>query len=272
MADDKGPRAAAIANEQPVRRTTTGSFIVETGSGPIPRDARVAVTVPMRIRYESILDFHDTQSVNLSRSGVFISCPDPRPVGTIIDFEFALTDGLTLLKGKGEVVRVTSTPATGMGVRFRDLDEEARRFIDRVVQVNEQEGRRSSVPLDFSNQAVAAVSNPLRGATGIQAGLTVDGRDMRIKLTPLTVGYFLNNPLLNIRLGGFVVPCDENVSLGALFDVSIESLDGQALFVGRGKVVAKQEHRLGIRLAEADKAVLARLQTEIGRLGPMGSR
>jgi uncharacterized protein (TIGR02266 family) len=271
MADDKGPRAASIASA-PVRRTT-GAFVVETGSGPVPRDARVAVSVPMRIRYESILDFHDTQSVNLSRSGVFISCPDPRPVGTIIDFEFALTDGLTLLKGKGEVVRVTSTPASGMGVRFRDLDEEARHFIDRVVQVNEQEGRRSSVPLDFSSsQAGAAASNPLRGATGIQAGLTVDGRDMRIKLTPLTVGYFLNNPLLNIRLGGFVVPCDENVSLGALFDVSIESLDGQSLFVGKGKVVAKQEHRLGIRLAEADKTVLARLQTEIGRLGPMGTR
>lgn len=266
MADDKGPRAAAIASEQPVRRTT-GSFVAETGSGPIQRDARVAVTVPMRIRYESILDFHDSQSVNLSRSGVFISCTDPRPVGTVIDFEFGLTDGLTLLKGKGEVVRVTSAPLTGMGVRFRELGDEARRFIDRVVQVNEQEGRRSIVPLDFSGQAAGA-ANPLRGATNVQAGLAVDGRNMRIKLTPLTVGYFVNNPLLNIRLGGFVVPCDENVSLGALFDVAIEGLDGQSLFAGKGKVVAKQEHRLGVRLVEADKAVLARLQAEIGRLGP----
>jgi uncharacterized protein (TIGR02266 family) len=242
-----------------------------SGSGQTPRDPRLAVTVPVCIRYKSILDFHDTQSVNLSRSGVFISCSDPRPVGTIVDFEFALTDGLTLFRGKGEVVRVTSTPVAGMGVRFRDLDEEARRFIDRVVLVNEQEGRRSAVPLDFVQDA-APSSNPLRGATNVQVGLSVNGREMRIRLTPLTVGYFVNNPLLNIRLGGFVVPCDENASLGALFDVAIEGLDGQALFVGKGKVVAKQEHRLGIRLSEADKAVLARLQAEIGRIGPMGPR
>ncbi len=271
MADDKGPRATAITFSEPAALRTTGSFAVQgaTGSNIIPRDARVAVAVPMRIRYESILDFHEMQSVNLSRSGVFIACSDPRPVGTLVDFEFALTDGLTLLKGKGEVVRVTSAPVTGMGVRFRELDEEARGFIDRVVQVNEQEGRRSVVPLDFS---AGAPANPLRGATNVQAGLAIDGREMRIRLSPATVGYFVNNPLLNVRLGGFVVPCEENVSLGAVFEVAIESLDGQSLFGGRGKVVAKQEHRLGIRLTEADKAVLARLQAEIARLGPMGVR
>ena len=113
-------------------------------------------------------------------------------------------------------------------------------------------------------------TNLLRGATMLQPGLLVSGRDLHVKLTPATVGYFTNNPLLNIRLGGFVVPCDENVSLGAVFDVIIESFEGHSLFSGKGKVVAKQEHRLGVRLSDMDKAVLARLQAEVTRLSPFG--
>jgi hypothetical protein len=42
------------------------------------------------------------------------------------------------------------------------------------------------------------------------------------------------------------------------------------LFTGKGKVVAKQEHRLGVRLSDVDKVVLARLQAEVARLSPFG--
>jgi len=55
-------------------------------------------------------------------------------------------------------------------------------------------------------------------------------------------------------------------ALGAVFDVVIESFEGHALFTGKGKVVAKQEHRLGVRLSDVDKVVLARLQAEVARL------
>jgi len=284
MPDDKGRRttgAMPIASEQPARRPTSSFFTTDGGPRRIeqPRDPRVSVSVPVKVHYESILDFHETQSVNISRSGMFLSCADPRPVGTTIDFELALSDGLSLLRGKGEVVRVTGAPVAGMGVHFRELDEEARRFLDRIVQVNEEEGRSPAVSLDFATPPPGPTSaSPtassrfglLRGATTLQPGLLVSGRDLHVKLTPATVGYFTNNPLLNIRLGGFVVPSDENVPLGAVFEVVIESFEGHALFTGKGKVVAKQEHRLGIRLADADKAVLAHLQAEVARLSPFG--
>jgi uncharacterized protein (TIGR02266 family) len=280
MPDEKGRHTGAtpIPTESSMRRTGNYSLGENGLHHPDmqPRESRVAVTVPVKIRYQSILDFHETQSVNISRSGMFVSSSDIQPVGTTIDFELALSDGLSLLKGKGEVVRVTSM---GMGVRFRELDPEARRFLDRIIQVNEQEGRSPVVSLDFASQPAgpafasstsSARPSPLRGATTLQPGLMVSGRDLHVKLTPATVGYFINNPLLNIRLGGFVVPCDENVSLGAIFDVVIESFEGHSLFSGKGKVVAKQEHRLGIRLTDVDKAVLARLQSEVGRLSPFG--
>jgi uncharacterized protein (TIGR02266 family) len=284
MPDDKGyrvPGAVSFNNSSEAPRPPSSFFPNEGGANRPDmqaREPRISVSAPVKIRYESILDFHETQSVNISRSGMFLSCSDPRPVGTIIDFELGLADGLSLLKGKGEVVRVASAPMAGMGVRFRELDQEARRFLERIVMVNEQEGRSPSISLDFVTPAPsvspfppeAARANPLRGATGMQPGLMINGRDLRVKLTTATVGYFINNPLLNIRLGGFVVPSEENVNLGAIFEVVIESFEGHSLFAGKGKVVAKQEHRLGIRLSDVDKSVLARLQSEVARLSPFG--
>jgi hypothetical protein len=143
-------------------------------------------------------------------------------VGSIVDFEFALADGLSLLKGKGEVVRITQSPVPGMGVRFRELDQDSRKCLERIVATNEREGRTSRVSLDFAAMprrgcqprfGARAASASRRHARA--AGLSVVGHDLQVRLTPLTVGYFTNNPLINIRLGGFVIPIDDEVSLGA---------------------------------------------------------
>ncbi len=245
------------------------------------RDLRVPVVAQVRLCYSSILDFHESQSVNISHSGMFVASDRPGAVGSVVDFDFALEDGLSLLRGKGEVVRVTTTPVRGMGIRFLELDEESQRCIERIVTINEREGRTPAVPLDFENEtriseARAAMTqskgaaNALRGATRVQPGLSVNGHELQIRLTPLTVGYFTNNALINIRLGGFVIPIEDDVSLGGIFDVVIVDNDGISLFRGRGKVVAKHERRVGIRLSEADKNVVARLQAEVARLGPGG--
>jgi len=265
-------------------RSSSFYAVPDTSAGrakEIPRDPRFPVVASVKLRYNSILDFHESQSLNISRTGIFIASDTPGPVGTIIDFEFALSDGLLLLKGKGEVVRVTQSPVAGMGVRFRELDEESRKCLERIVATNEKEGRRPHVPLDFHAEPKVATprpvvaaprpsSHPLHGATRVQPGLSVVGHDLQIRLTPLTVGYFTNNPLINIRLGGFVIPIDEDVSLGASFDVAIVDNDGVSLFHGKGKVVAKHEHRIGLRLSDVDKHVLVRLQNEVGRLSPGG--
>jgi len=244
-------------------------------------DQRIPVVAQVRLRYNSILDFHESQSLNISRSGMFLASDKPGPVGSIVEFEFALADGLSLLKGKGEVVRITQTPVLGMGVRFRELDPDSRKCLESIVSSNEREGRTSPVPLDFGGEthpgdaapiaaSLGRTAHGLPGATRVQPGLSVDGHDLRVRLTPLTVGYFTNNPLINIRLGGFVIPIEDEVSLGAIFDVSIMDNDGISLFHGKGKVVAKHEHRIGIRLADVDKSVLGRLQAEVGKLSPGG--
>lgn len=254
----------------------TSSSVLSTGE-PV-RAQRVPVTAQVRIRYQSILDFHDSQALNISRSGMFLASDNPGPIGSLVEFELALADGLALLKGKGEVVRVTPEPLVGMGIKFRELDQESRRCLESIVASNEREGRTPRVPLDFVNETrdsdnrggASFGRGALHGATRVQPGLSVEGNQLRIRLTPLTVGYFTNNPLINIRLGGFVVPIEDEASLGALFEVAIVDNDGLSLFHGKGKVVAKDGHRIGIRLSEIDKGALARLQAEVGKLSPGG--
>lgn len=289
MAEVKGSKSSGTMPAYVSTGTTRSYPAVGTQSRlEIPRETRIPLAAHVRLQYASILDFHESQSVNISRSGMFVASDNPGPVGSLLDFEFCLEDGLVLLKGKGEVVRVTHAPLSGMGVRFRELDEESRKCIARIVEINEQEGRAPHISLNFGETptpqpagpgnvttrpgaaAMARAGHTLHGATRVQPGLSVVGQDVQVRLTPLTAGYFTNNPLINIRLGGFVIPIEDEVSLGASFDVTVVDNDGISLFSGKGKVVAKDGHRIGIRLSEVSKPVLARLQAEVARLTPGG--
>jgi uncharacterized protein (TIGR02266 family) len=258
MADDRSRRA-------------TGAAPPLGGPPPAPgqvaRDPRAAVSVPVRYRYQSFIDFVETQSMNVSRSGMFIASKAPAtvPIGTAIDFEFSLADGYQLLRGKAEVVRISTTPP-GVGVRFHMLDEPSRKLIDRIVEINAEEGKRPTVALDFA-EPQRAITNS-RGQPALSPGVEFNGRDLHVEINPGTAPYFTNNPLLNIRLGGFVVPSPEDVPLGTIYAVTIYDAQRTVLWNGRGKVVAKHEARLGIRLSEVPKDVLGRLQGEVMKAAP----
>ena len=65
-----------------------------------------------------------------------------------------------------------------------------------------------------------------------------------------------------------MVPAPEDVPLGTMFAVTIYDVQRTVLWNGRGKVVAKHEARLGIRLSEVPKEVLGRLQAEVMKAAP----
>jgi len=239
-------------------------------AGPT-RDPRAGVIAPVRIRFQSIIDFVETQSVNISRSGMFVATRDPVELGSIMEFEFSLADGFALLKGAAEVIRASVNPP-GVGVRFIQIDDATKQLIERIVEVNTREGKRPTVAPELTDPSVVESLHGLAGATPVSDGVVFAGRTLQVQVNPATAGYFVYNPLLNIRLGGFVVPGPDDVPLGAMYDVAIVSLDDRVLFKGKGKVVAKHEKRLGIRLADVDKNTLATLQNEVNKMGPTGSR
>ena len=138
-----------------------------TGAAP-PRERRtgprVRVAIPVMCRYESVIDFVQTQSANISETGMFIETDSPAPVGSKIEFNFTLGDGFTLLSGTAEVMRaIQGGPVNGMGVRFLDLDAANRALIARIVAVNSEEGRSATVGFDFSRPATAPMM-PVVGA------------------------------------------------------------------------------------------------------------
>ncbi|HXU81251.1 MAG TPA: PilZ domain-containing protein [Polyangia bacterium] len=259
MADDRSRKLSGAV-------PAVGSPRPPSSPNLVARDPRAAVAVPVRYRYQSFLDFVETQSMNVSRSGMFIGSKTSVPIGTPIDFEFALADGFPLLRGTGEVTRISTNPP-GVGVRFDRLDEPSRKLIDRIVEINAEEGKQPTVALDFA-EIPHSGSTEVRGQTAISPGVEFNGRDLHIEINPGTAAYFTNNPLLNIRLGGFVVPAPEDVPLGTMYAVTIYDVQRAVLWSGRGKVVAKHEARLGIRLSEVPKDVLARLQAEVMKAAP----
>lgn len=249
--------------------------------------SRAGLAVPVRLRYESVLDFVETQSMNISRTGMFIVTETPAPLGSQIAFEFSLADGFVLLRGLAEVVRVASGGIVeGMGVRFLDLDDATQAVIERIVAVNTDEGRVSTLTFDFSRPAtsgqMAIVRDdqldqldapapsppaPPRAAAPAPA-VQFDGAHLRLTLGRDTVHHFTTNPLANARSGGFTITTELDVPLGGTFTVEIVDAGGQALLSGKGKVLTKQDRRLGVRLQDVPKEVLARLQDAVAKLAP----
>jgi uncharacterized protein (TIGR02266 family) len=278
---------------------------------------RAKLSVPVMCRYDSVLDFVETQSMNVSETGMFMATETPAAVGSRIDFNFTLGDGFSLLRGSAEVMRVvTSGPVNGMGVRFVDLDEANRALIARIVQVNSEEGRNSTMNFDFSRRAtVTSTPGVSEGAGSPNAPgypnapnaaaplvppaapiarpapprapappavpppaarpaavppIRFDGRAVRIILNAATAPYFTQNPLLNVKSGGLFIPAEEDVPLGTIFQVDIVDGAGRPLITGKGKVVAKQDLRVGLRLSEVEKDALARLRAEVDKVGASG--
>jgi hypothetical protein len=67
---------------------------------------------------------------DLSRSGAFLDCGNPLPVGTRLGLRFMVGDYFFVVSA--EVVH--QMPQFGMGVRFLDLSPEARSILDGALR------------------------------------------------------------------------------------------------------------------------------------------
>ncbi len=105
---------------------------------PIPAP-RIALERKISLRFPHFQGFLTEYCSNISITGMFIQCREPRSPGEILDFELNLIDGLQLIRGTGEVVwsRLTDEGpelTAGMGIRFLRLDAESRRLIRWAVE------------------------------------------------------------------------------------------------------------------------------------------
>lgn len=226
----------------------------------IPRATRAGLAAPVRVRYRDFAQFVQMQSTNVSRTGMFIATNEVVELGTVLEFEIGVEDGGALLRGKGEVVRISRLPR-GLGLKFIDLDEASTKLIERVVEYNKRHQNKPGEVADAGDKAKA----PMKGATMMSRGVTFSGAKLILQINPITIGYFTVNPLLTIKSGGFVVPGEREVPLGTVFDVTINDMAGKTMLACQGKVVVMLETRLGIRLVQPNPDMLANVQAEVAK-------
>ena len=159
------------------------------------------------------------------------------------------------MKGTAEVVRVALEGERGMGLRFVDLDADGYKLVDRIVDANSREPAPVPVELDA------------RQAPGGRAVVYGHGT-VRITLSAATAAYFTYNPLMHVGIGGCFIPAEADVPLGTGYQLDIVDAAGRLIIRSKGRVVAKQERRIGIRLVDIDRDSLLRLRAEIAKLGP----
>ena len=100
---------------------------------------RAPVTLKIKFKSETLGQFIERYSVDISHGGIFIRTKDPLEVGTALKFEFQLKDATPLIAGDGTVVwtrlpdpeRVNVAP--GMGVRFDRLHGDSQKVLGDIL-------------------------------------------------------------------------------------------------------------------------------------------
>lgn len=98
------------------------------------------VPVRIRIQYRVADRFFTDYIQNLSMGGIFVETTDPLPVHTALKVQFALPSLEKPIVADGVVVhRVEisggkSRAASGMGIRFSQLDERSKRTLEAYIQ------------------------------------------------------------------------------------------------------------------------------------------
>ncbi|HOX41994.1 MAG TPA: TIGR02266 family protein [Myxococcota bacterium] len=110
---------------------------------------RAFVGLLVRVGYGDVDEFVERYASNISEGGLFIQSREPFPAETLVRFEVKLRTGETVLEGKGVVVwsrTPDQTPSPGMGIRFLELGEDARRLVRRMVQLRNSQASAAQQP------------------------------------------------------------------------------------------------------------------------------
>jgi len=124
---------------------------------------RHPVSMRIKLKYPDVQSFIERYSSNISRGGIFVQTKRPRPVGTILRFEFLLADQTRLIRGEGRVAwlreRDEAGEPAGMGVKYTRLDKQSRELIERALFYREQLAAAVGIPQGGDDPLWANVSS-----------------------------------------------------------------------------------------------------------------
>jgi len=95
------------------------------------RHARVDVPLLVQYRFGALEEPHFDYALNVSQSGLFISCSVERPAGTRVFIQVTTRDGAHFLQGEGTVVR---SAEGGYAIELNGFDADSRAVLEQLVQ------------------------------------------------------------------------------------------------------------------------------------------
>lgn len=101
---------------------------------------RMKLNMAVRLQFASVDEVVQSRIVDISRGGVFIRTPQPRPEGTGVRLALSVGDREATLPGV--VVRVVRLQdgggPPGMGVMFTDLGDSEQAFVDELLAASDE--------------------------------------------------------------------------------------------------------------------------------------
>lgn len=105
-------------------------------------------SIRAKLKFSTVEMFMDRYSPNISKAGIFIKTPKPKPVGTDVRFEFQIADDTVVMRGSGVVSWIRETAdddkPQGMGIKFVKLDSRSKDILDRIVMAKKSRSSATS--------------------------------------------------------------------------------------------------------------------------------
>jgi len=92
---------------------------------------RLPLNLLVQVRIDNFSAFMEEHAINISAGGMYLHSENPRPLNSMIYFQFALKEGTSLIEGLGRVVR---TETKGMGIEFVGMEDRSKALIEHIIQ------------------------------------------------------------------------------------------------------------------------------------------
>jgi hypothetical protein len=92
---------------------------------------RIALAAQVRMEFEDIWDLAESQTINISRNGLFVKTPSPRPIGTKLRFEIKVQKRTFAVEGT-VVHHGTDGSPKGVGISLTQVGDGWVEFVEQL--------------------------------------------------------------------------------------------------------------------------------------------
>jgi len=137
MREDTGLSVEQLERWTKLKRVLAGHFRPGIDREIADKQASLRVPSQLRVSFDSYGELSECLMTNISRGGVFVSTPNPLPIGTPFKLRLHVGESGEIHELSGEVASVNTgtdmrSEHEGMGIRFCNLSAEQQQLVDHL--------------------------------------------------------------------------------------------------------------------------------------------